>query len=128
MGVKTHRELHSWWGVFAGTHRIWFLHLLLFFFSMFWVSSHPSAARGWQVALGGNSPIICLCFVGLIVPLHLFLWALGRFFTAGKALCTTQLYVSLLSQLLLMRHDALLEGRFIGFWRRICHGFHGFSR
>ena len=26
--VKTHREVHSWWGVFTATHRVWFLHLL----------------------------------------------------------------------------------------------------
>ncbi|CAE7484856.1 FKS3, partial [Symbiodinium necroappetens] len=39
MNVKTHREIHSWWGVFAATHRLWFLHVLLYALSMWWVSS-----------------------------------------------------------------------------------------
>ncbi|CAJ1419139.1 unnamed protein product [Effrenium voratum] len=85
--TKTHRELHSFWGVFAATHRLWFLHLLLFLLSMFWVSSRnfSSDASGWKVLLGGNSPLICLSAVGLLVPLHFFAWKLGRWFTTGHA-------------------------------------------
>ena len=29
--TKTHREIHSLWGVFAATHRVVLLHLILFF-------------------------------------------------------------------------------------------------
>lgn len=29
--TKTHREIHSLWGVFATTHRIVLVHLILFF-------------------------------------------------------------------------------------------------
>ena len=29
--TKTHREIHSLWGVFAATHRVVLLHLVLFF-------------------------------------------------------------------------------------------------
>ena len=38
--VKTHRhrELHSWWGVFAAAHRLWLLHLLLSLLCLFAVS------------------------------------------------------------------------------------------
>ena len=36
--------------------------------------------------LGGNSPLICLSCVGLLVPLHLVLWKLGTWFTTGVAL------------------------------------------
>ena len=28
-GSKTHRELHSMWGLSASTHRVWFLHILI---------------------------------------------------------------------------------------------------
>jgi len=38
------------------------------------------------VFLGGNSPLVCLSFVGLLVPAHLFLWKLGTWFTTGIAL------------------------------------------
>ena len=43
-------------------------------------------AGGWSVFLGGNSPLVCLSFVGLLVPAHLFLWKLGTWFTTGIAL------------------------------------------
>ena len=28
-GSKTHRELHTMWGLFASTHRVWFFHTLI---------------------------------------------------------------------------------------------------
>eukprot|EP00913_Durusdinium_trenchii_P012211 g11469.t1 len=63
-GVKTHRELHSWWGVFAATHRLWFLHVLLYLLCMFIVSeSLADDARGWKVlvSLFWNSLALVSC-------------------------------------------------------------------
>ena len=42
--VKSHRELHSWWAVFAATHRLWFLHALLYLGCMFAFTDLPNAA------------------------------------------------------------------------------------
>ena len=85
--VKTHRELHSWWGVFAATHRLWFLHLLLFLLCMFAVSekNYPYG-RGWKVLLAGNDMATCLSCVLMVVPVHIVAWKMGCWFTTGSAL------------------------------------------
>ncbi|CAE8672930.1 unnamed protein product [Polarella glacialis] len=87
-GAKTHRELHSMWGVFAAMHRIWFLHVLLYFLSMFWVASRNfhDEQSGWDTLVGGGSPLVCLAAVGLLVPVHAVCWNLARWFVAGRAL------------------------------------------
>eukprot|EP00434_Breviolum_minutum_P041306 symbB.v1.2.036746.t1/scaffold5257.1/size29319/3 len=85
--VKTHRELHSWWGVFAATHRLWFLHLLLFLLCMYAVSDKTySSGKGWKVFIAGNDAATCLSSVLMVVPLHIFAWRLGCWFTTGMAL------------------------------------------
>ncbi|CAE7941580.1 fksA, partial [Symbiodinium sp. KB8] len=88
MNVKTHREIHSWWGVFAATHRLWFLHVLLYALSMWWVSSRSfhDPGSGWSTPLGGGSPLVCLSAIGLVVPLHLAFYWMSRWFTTGSAL------------------------------------------
>eukprot|EP00435_Cladocopium_sp_Y103_P005667 s2718_g1.t2 len=85
--VKTHRELHSWWGVFAATHRLWFLHLLLFLLCIFWASdkNYPHG-KGWNVLLAGNDMTTCLSCVLMVVPLHIFAWKMSCWFTTGSAL------------------------------------------
>mmetsp|Transcript_61921 Transcript_61921/g.164550 ORF Transcript_61921/g.164550 Transcript_61921/m.164550 type:complete len:2073 (-) Transcript_61921:147-6365(-) len=85
-GSKTHRELHSMWGLFASTHRVWFLHILMFALSMFWVSRDDlpdSVLSGGDVWLAGSSQGVALATVGLLVPLHALFWKLSRWIVAG---------------------------------------------
>ena len=87
-GSKTHRELHSMWGLFASTHRVWFLHILMFALSMFWVARDdlPDDAvplSGGGVWLAGSSQGVALATVGLLVPLHTLFWKLSRWIVAG---------------------------------------------
>eukprot|EP00913_Durusdinium_trenchii_P035902 g33594.t1 len=50
--TKTHREIHSLWGVFATTHRIVLLHLILFFSGVCAVAGDAEPLDGQQPLLG----------------------------------------------------------------------------
>ena len=45
-----HRELHSMWGLFVSAHQFWFLNILMFALTMFWVARD-------------DLPISVVCFV-----------------------------------------------------------------
>ena len=63
------------WGLFASTHRVWFL-----------TSSLPDDAvplSGDGVWLAGSSQGVALATVGLLVPLHALFWKLSRWIVAG---------------------------------------------
>ena len=82
--MKTHREVHSLWGVFAATHRVWLVHALLFVCGV--VATARDGPRESGVALAGNRLAVRLAFAGLLVPLHGLLWAFARWQTTGTAI------------------------------------------
>jgi 1,3-beta-glucan synthase len=86
--AKTHREVHSMWGVYAATHRVWFLHGLMFSLSLFWISARETTSDrvGNQMSLCGGTPLIRLATTCLIVPLHALCWKCSRWFVAGHRL------------------------------------------
>jgi hypothetical protein len=74
--TKTHREIHSMWGVFAATHRIWLLHVALFFFTVCLVSREPPE---WQKHIEWNAlglerfaslSLVVPTFAGLCLVAH----------------------------------------------------------
>jgi len=82
-GAKTHREIHSLWGLFAAIHRVVFLHTLLFLLTL--VAVVPTRTEISDVLLAGNTARVRLSAVGLLVPLHAACWKLSAWFTAGSA-------------------------------------------
>jgi len=76
--TKTHREIHSLWGVFASTHRVWLLHAVLFLCSVCWIAEEPAPVQG-QDGWGRFAA------VGLIVPVHTMLWLFARWQVTGHA-------------------------------------------
>eukprot|EP00930_Biecheleria_cincta_P026993 TRINITY_DN18968_c0_g1_i1.p1 TRINITY_DN18968_c0_g1~~TRINITY_DN18968_c0_g1_i1.p1 ORF type:complete len:2088 (+),score=306.21 TRINITY_DN18968_c0_g1_i1:71-6334(+) len=83
-GLKTHRELHSWWGVYRSCHRVYFLHFVLYFFLLWEVCS--SNSRSPKNLLAGRSPMVSLCTVGLVVPINHAAIKFSRWFTYGAVL------------------------------------------
>lgn len=76
--TKTHREIHSLWGVFASTHRVWLLHVVLFLCSVCLVAKHPAPVH--QQNRWGR-----LAAVGLAMPIHAMLWIFARWQVTGRA-------------------------------------------
>jgi len=87
-GAKSHRELHSIWGVFAATHRLWFFHALMYLVTLWYISSRKLEETGTRsrTPLAGATHGVCLATTFLIVPLHAFCWKLSRWFVAGTGL------------------------------------------
>jgi len=83
--VKTHREVHSLWGLFAATHRIVFLHELLYLTTLVAVSSDSLESAQGGILLAGGSLPVCLAAVGLLVPFHVLCWRTAVLFTSGSA-------------------------------------------
>lgn len=83
--TKTHREIHSLWGVFATTHRIVLVHLILFFSGVCAVAGDPEPLDG-QVPLLGTSGGVRFAAVALVVPLHALLWSCARWQVTGRVL------------------------------------------
>mmetsp|Transcript_74945 Transcript_74945/g.189461 ORF Transcript_74945/g.189461 Transcript_74945/m.189461 type:complete len:1880 (+) Transcript_74945:44-5683(+) len=81
--AKTHREIHSLWGLFASIHRVAFLHELLFALTLVAVSS--DRAESGEILVAGKAMLVRLSAVGLLVPLHAACWKLSSWFTAGSA-------------------------------------------
>jgi len=82
---KTHREVHSLWGVFAATHRIVLLHTTLFFAAMVLSADRPAAYWDKATHVGGETLSVRFAAVGLLAPLHGLLWAIARYHTSGAA-------------------------------------------
>ncbi|CAJ1416044.1 unnamed protein product [Effrenium voratum] len=82
--TKTHREIHSLWGVFASTHRIVLLHLVLFFAGVCTVTGDPDPNYG--VPIMGQSTAVRFSAVALVVPVHALLWAMARWQVTGRVL------------------------------------------
>jgi 1,3-beta-glucan synthase len=84
--VKSHRELHSLWGVFATTHRLWLLHVLLFLScSVFVAGDAPKTLEG-ELPLLGQGLASRLSAVCLVVPLHALVWFIARQQVTGRAI------------------------------------------
>lgn len=84
--TKTHREIHSLWGVFAATHRVVLLHLVLFFAGVCAVAGDPEPSADGNVPLLGQSTPVRFAAVALVVPLHALLWACARWQVTGRIL------------------------------------------
>eukprot|EP00933_Yihiella_yeosuensis_P040353 TRINITY_DN34639_c0_g1_i1.p1 TRINITY_DN34639_c0_g1~~TRINITY_DN34639_c0_g1_i1.p1 ORF type:complete len:1965 (+),score=368.55 TRINITY_DN34639_c0_g1_i1:571-5895(+) len=82
--TKTHREVHSLWGAFATTHRVWLLHLVLFFAGVCTVTPDPSLPVDGERPLLGQERAIRFAAVGLIVPIHALLWNIARWQVTGR--------------------------------------------
>lgn len=84
-GAKTHREVHSIWGVFVTTHRVWFIHLILYVLAVWWVSdpSNPSGKAQGQHAVTGDTGAVRLASACLVVPAFALSWKLARWYSAG---------------------------------------------
>eukprot|EP00434_Breviolum_minutum_P031555 symbB.v1.2.027900.t1/scaffold2896.1/size67727/2 len=85
--TKTHREVHSFWGVFATTHRIWLLHSLLFFAALCTVAGEPEEDS--PETLAGHGAAVRFSSLGLLAPLHALLLTLARVYTCGPAIRTS---------------------------------------
>ncbi|CAE8697970.1 unnamed protein product [Polarella glacialis] len=84
--TKTHRELHSLWGVFASTHRIWLLHAVLFFAGICTVTGDAPVLAGGGRPLMGETQLVRFAAVGLLVPIHALLWSCARWQVTGRVL------------------------------------------
>eukprot|EP00931_Biecheleriopsis_adriatica_P013175 TRINITY_DN11451_c1_g1_i1.p1 TRINITY_DN11451_c1_g1~~TRINITY_DN11451_c1_g1_i1.p1 ORF type:complete len:1910 (-),score=325.40 TRINITY_DN11451_c1_g1_i1:23-5515(-) len=84
--TKTHREVHSLWGVFASTHRIWLVHGLLFFTAVCIISGNPetSSDKGVMLLAGSSAPVR-FSALGLLAPWHALLMGIARAYTCGSA-------------------------------------------
>jgi len=83
--TKTHREVHSLWGVFASTHRILLLHAILFFSGVCAVAGDPPATSDGRPPLGGRGTGIRFAAVGLLVPVHALLRSFALWHVSGCA-------------------------------------------
>jgi len=82
--VKTHRELHSLWGVFATTHRVWLVHAVLFLCGAIWVTGDaPATPDGGEPVLGRDLATR-FAAVGLVVPFHALLWKFAHQQVTGR--------------------------------------------
>eukprot|EP00929_Paragymnodinium_shiwhaense_P085473 TRINITY_DN45873_c0_g1_i1.p1 TRINITY_DN45873_c0_g1~~TRINITY_DN45873_c0_g1_i1.p1 ORF type:complete len:2183 (-),score=378.87 TRINITY_DN45873_c0_g1_i1:228-6776(-) len=98
--LKTHREVHSWWGVFASIHRVIFLHALAFILIVTAVCTEEystSASAEWKT-LAGSTRGTCFAAALLIVPIHALCLNFAFWATAGSTTRwnTCRLTVSLL--------------------------------
>jgi len=82
-GCKTHREVHSPTGLFAGIHRVVFLHALLYLATVAHVASSDNLPPDGEIALVGNSAKVRFATVGLLVPFHAALWSIAAWSTSG---------------------------------------------
>jgi hypothetical protein len=79
--MKTHRELHSLWGVFAATHRIWLLHAVLFLCGVCSVSDSEAQYQVQGFPFDWNR----FASVGLLVPVHAALYSFARWQVTGHS-------------------------------------------
>jgi len=91
--IKTHRECHSMLGMFASTHRVWFLHALLFFTAIILVTGDAELVASTHLSVVqrpsmGQALLVRLAAVGLLVPIHAMLWALARLETTSNNILT----------------------------------------
>eukprot|EP00913_Durusdinium_trenchii_P003777 g3498.t1 len=75
--TKTHREVHSFWGV------IWLLHTLLFFTGLCVVAEEP---KDDAETLAGHGIAVRFSGLGLLAPLHALMLMVARIYTSGPAL------------------------------------------
>jgi len=83
--TKTYREVHSLWGVWASSHRVWLTHLVIFLLGVCTVAGDPPRWQSEMPLLGFRAPVR-FAAVGLTVPIHGVLWAFGRLETSGRGL------------------------------------------
>jgi hypothetical protein len=79
--VKSHREVHSLWGLFAATHRIWLLHAVLFLSCICVIADDlkQKSIQGTSFNWGRFAS------VGLLVPTHASLHLFARWQVTGSA-------------------------------------------
>ncbi|CAE7591702.1 FKS1 [Symbiodinium natans] len=85
-GVKTHREVHSLWGVFASIHRVVLLHAVLFLFLLLMASENEVPAMSTSGTVLGKTRATRFAVLGLLVPLHGFALYYSRWEVTGTAL------------------------------------------
>eukprot|EP00927_Polykrikos_kofoidii_P034211 TRINITY_DN29045_c0_g2_i2.p1 TRINITY_DN29045_c0_g2~~TRINITY_DN29045_c0_g2_i2.p1 ORF type:complete len:1616 (-),score=185.82 TRINITY_DN29045_c0_g2_i2:54-4793(-) len=87
--TKTHREIHSLWGVFAAVHRVVFLHAILFFLTLFVAAEERLESTGLPVMrLSGSTMWIRLGALGLVLPFHGLLVTFAHWHVTGKPVRT----------------------------------------
>lgn len=107
-GAKTHRELHSWWGAFASTHRIWLLHTLAFALLVCAATTQDLQSESPEGGepITGRTREMCYATVCLIIPVHAMCWKFACWATSGGATrrelyrCSPQLFASACSAIL----------------------------
>mmetsp|Transcript_34276 Transcript_34276/g.80110 ORF Transcript_34276/g.80110 Transcript_34276/m.80110 type:complete len:2155 (+) Transcript_34276:54-6518(+) len=86
--VKTHREVHSWWGAFASIHRVFFLHFMVYFGMVVWLTTkHVHHAS----TLTGTSRPVAMSILALMVSVYGYflkfaVWATKGQVHAGRSL------------------------------------------
>jgi len=83
--TKTHREVHSLWGVFASTHRIWLVHAILFFLGIIMVNGNPTVSEIGGPLLLGQTKYVRYAALGLLVPIQALLRGIARWHVTGQA-------------------------------------------
>jgi hypothetical protein len=89
--TKTHREIHSLWGLFAATHRIWLLHAVLFFATACIVADSPEE-KYWNSTLKVPVGVAKFSTMCLLVPFHALLQYFACWQVAGHAVRSTWSY------------------------------------
>jgi len=85
-GVKTHREVHSLWGVFASIHRVVLLHAVLFVLLLLMATENEVPAMSTSGTVLGKTRATRFAVLGLLVPLHGFALYYSRWEATGTAL------------------------------------------
>lgn len=87
-GAKTHREIHSWWGAFASSHRVWLLHALVFAGIVCWTSLGAMERKSSDggIPLAGQYAPVVLAAVGAWVSVHAICWKFVIWAVSGRAI------------------------------------------
>eukprot|EP00929_Paragymnodinium_shiwhaense_P124247 TRINITY_DN9934_c0_g2_i1.p1 TRINITY_DN9934_c0_g2~~TRINITY_DN9934_c0_g2_i1.p1 ORF type:complete len:1922 (+),score=375.34 TRINITY_DN9934_c0_g2_i1:48-5813(+) len=83
--TKTHREIHSLWGVFATTHRVLFVHVLLFMLAVFLVDEWYGGHSYNKCSVPGGPPVTRLITMGQVINIHGTLVAFAQWHVTGRA-------------------------------------------
>jgi len=83
---KTHREIHSLWGFFASSHRIWTIHILMFFGALIFVVGDPPPAPDGHMHVMGNSVAVRVAALGMLVSMLGFAVLFSRWHVMGHSL------------------------------------------
>ncbi|CAE8642268.1 unnamed protein product, partial [Polarella glacialis] len=100
--TKTHREVHSLWGVYASIHRVVLLHVVLFLVLLFMAAEQDVTDLSPSVL--GRTRAERFAVIGLLVPVHGLTWNIARWEVTGA--CYRPRNFSLKEMLRILRHVA----------------------